>query len=903
MKYNTIHFVCIIFLLSGNIVKGQQVIDNYKNYNIRNSSCEIINSVNIEMGKPAYSNAFSSLRSEAQAVYPLQKQSDVDGYIRDFNLTLDNTKKRYESQEFLWKTGREIGKYGLSVLGSYADAIPSKYLTKFLTPAIQQGYELYVDHEIEEGVNEHKEDIDKLIKDRINLLYTNGIDVRTASDGKAFEDMFALAHGEIPALNRDQYGIFNKELTKRAYDFIAANRAEIQLINLKTTQQYEEVKQQVNTKIDDFQKQITNEVNTKFKELGNSIAELTENQTEIFKTLNNIQDRVKANETKIASLEKEMVQFKDDVVQLKAIQEEHDKLIAQNSFQIDILSGYTFQNLNTTQKINALEKGHFDNIFKPDEKQKLLGDLKDIKTKETIISVASDINNYSQAAYGGLVNAGILKGKAAQTVGKLMNVVSIATGIARVYAGDLTGLVSIVSGIGGLFSKPTPSPEMQMLTQMYEVMNKRFDKIDQHLDIIETKLDTLASITINMYKTMVLAFQFTGNQLDRINWKVDNLNVKATALLYNDYQACKTLKDIWKSRKVSFNSYSDYQAYYGQECKQCLQGLTDFTIGKNNSYFYVSSNEQLKNEEVVRNEITEIYEPTRNLFTLFYSQNLNSATYALMFPFALTKDANKPLYYVSKIDNLKLLDTKQVFDNYFSYEMINEFTDLFLVFGNYFLIKGSNDNFKPLTINNYLRSDQINGVNQDLLETRLTKLLNIVQYSISQQSLMSGNLMLDPIYSTLFNFSSDENAKDLAIKTLNNNKLLATNFAIYLLNKNLDFTDTLKVKKLFSEAATDSQSLDNLNSLVSLNDIKFSVDDSSKKLQLSFERKGQTINILCPDFTSVLENKMINSDAIYSLLDSRQKINSKLIDLTFTNNLQSTSETAERFKYYYDITK
>jgi hypothetical protein len=144
-----------------------------------------------------------------------------------------------------------------------------------------------------------------------------------------------------------------------------------------------------------------------------------------------------------------MLRFKDDVIQLRAIQEEHSKLIAQNSFQIDILSGYTFQNLNTTQKINALEKGHFDNIFKVTEKQELLDELKEIKTKETIISVSSDIENYSKAVYGGLVNTGIIKGQAAKNVGKFISAVSVLTGIARVYAGDFSGLTSIVSGLGG----------------------------------------------------------------------------------------------------------------------------------------------------------------------------------------------------------------------------------------------------------------------------------------------------------------------------------------------------------------------------------------------------------------------------------------------------------------------
>jgi len=903
MNSKVIILFIAFLLLKIQYANTQSVVDNFRIFDIRYSSCEIINSINKELMIPKYNKEFQMLRDNEQANNQLRSDQDVKAYIDEFNIILGNTKKRYESQEFLWKTKKEIGKYGLSVLGNYAQALPTKHLTNFLTPAIQQGFELYVDGEIEKSVNLHKEDIDKIIKDRINLLYTNGIDVRTANDEIAFTNMFALAHGEIPALNREEYAMFNKELIKRAYDFTSKNRDQIRLLNLKLTSEYEAVKQEVNSKIDDFQKNITNDVNNRFKDIGNSLQELAKNQEEIFNTLEDIKNRVKTNEIKIASLENEMIKLENNVTELKKIQDEHSKLIAQNLFQIDILSGYTFQNLNTSQKLSALNKGHFDNIFSPNEKSKLIDELNRIKNKETIISVSNDIENYSSALYGGLINIGAIKGPAAQNLGKFISAITVTTGIAKVYAGDFSGLTNIVSGLTGLFGKPQPSPELQMLTKIYEGMNERFDIVDQRLKLIDVKLDTLTSITINMYKNMAVSFQYTQGQLERINWKIDNLNVKATALLYKDYQACKTLKNILEKNNVSFNVYSDYRTYYNQECKQCLQGITDFTVGKNYSYFYVSTNEALKNENVVKNEITEIYDPTMNLFKIFYDENINYATYALMFPFSSTNDTNKPLYHLSKIDSLKGLDINIVLDNYYSYEMVNEFTNLLLKFGDYFLIKGGNENFKPSALKKYLKTNDINKINRDLLEERLIKLLDIVQFSIAQQSLISGNQMIQPIYATLFNSSNDEEAKDLAIKAIINNKLLAINFATHLINKNLDISDTLKIKRLFENAPASKASLDSLNSLIYLNDIKFQVATNSNKLQVTFSKKGQSINILCPNFSTILENKMLNSEAIYSLLDSRQRINSKLIDLTFTKSMNSANSISHKFKYYYSLTK
>jgi hypothetical protein len=904
MKYKIYHSVCSIFLLIGTNVKGQQAVDNYKSFDFRNSSCEVFNSVNVELGKPFYADAFLSLKKQQQDKFPLQTQNNVDGFIKDFNLTLDITKKRYESQEFLWKTGKEIGKYGLSVLGNYAQALPTKHITNFLTPAIQQGYELYVDNEIRKGVDLHKNDIDKIIKDRINLLYTNGIDVRTANDEKAFKDMFDLAHGDIPALNREEYGIFNKELTKRAYDFIATNREQIKLIDLRTTQQYEDVKKQMNSRIQDFQTKITYDINSKFQDLGNSIVDLVKNQAEIFKTLDNIHERIKANEIKIEGLEKDMLRFKDNVFQLRAVQVEHSKLLAQNAFQIDILSGYTFQNLNTTQKINALDKGHFDNIFKDTEKEKLLVELNEIKTKETIISVSSDIENYSNAVYGGLVNTGILKGQAAKNVGKFISGVSFISGVARVYAGDNSGLTSIVSGLGGIFGgEPKTSPEMQMLTQMYILMNQRIDRIDQHLNIIETKLDTLASITTNMYKSMVMSFQYTGEQLERINRKSDYLLNQSSYQIFSDYKNCLDQKKVWETNSNEINSFSDIATNFNPICKKCLDGLNDFLAGEEiQAPFYLSANPNYKDIDVIDFEINEVYKPTRDLFSLFYDLSTSKPIYALMFPFSMTKDANKPLYYLHNMDSLKAIKSEYVFNEYLNYQLINDFANNLITYSSFYLVQSNSGDFKPQSINEYLTNNSLNKNNQTLQENRLLKTLNLIQNCIAQQSMLSGNLMLDPIYSTLFSFSADENAKELSIKTLNNNKLLANNFAIYLINKNLDFSDTLKVQRIYQNASTDSVSLNALNTLVTLNDIKFKVDADTKKLQLTFNRNGQNINIICPEFTTILENKMMNSDAIYTLLESRQKVNSKLIDLTFTKNIQSTNSMNEKFKYYYNTT-
>lgn len=891
-----------LYLLLGLVVTltsslySQSLEQEFKKYSIQNSSCELLNAVSKEVNLSTNSQVQQFL-STRRADLAFNSQSDVDSYLKDFDATLSRTKQKYEAQEVLWKTGAEMGKYGINVLGNFAEALPTKYLTNFITPAVHQGFELYVSNAISEAVESHRNDLDKIIQDRVNLLYSNGIDVTTANDQKAFEDLFAVAHADIPALKREDYPVFNRELIKRAFDFIAKNRADIELLNLRTNGQYENAKALMQNQLQMLEKEITTKVDTDLKELGYSISALAKNQEAIFTTLKTMQGRIASNEKRIRVLEKEMAQVQMDVDQLKAKQDEHSKLISQNQFQIDILSGYTFQNLNTDQKIAALRQGHFDNIFQTAEKNKLLNELNEIKTKETIISVSKTVESYAGIGYQALVQSGLLKGKDAQNVGKLLYGVSIVTGIARVYAGDFSGFTSILSGIGGLFGKPQESAEVQMLRQMHQAMNERFDKIDANLAIINTKIDTLTSMIYNMYKGLAFAMQYTSDQLDRMEWKINNMNSKATAFLYKDYQACKTLKDIWDRRKITFTRYSDYQTNYNATCQKCLEGLNDFTIGKNLNYFTVSFNEQLKNERVVLMEVVQIYEPTKDLFKHFHSANLNEAMNGLMFPFKRTNEVNRPLYVISRLKNLRTLDNRDVLDSYYSYEMIPEFTDMMLRFSPYFEAAGSNSNFAPMPVSQYLTSNNANGVNQDLLEFRLLKLLDLTQFAISQQSLLAGNLMLDPMYSTLFGYSTDNTAINLSVKVLGNNKLLAANFASLLINKNIVIQDSARLMRLFDQNKANKQNIDTLNSLIRYDDFRFEYNEQDKKFYLTFKRQNQDIKILCPNNLTILENKMINTDAIFLLIKARDNINSRLIDLTFSSNVGTSEVTAERFKY------
>lgn len=903
------HIFLIFFVLISCQAFSQNEVQNFKTYNIENSSCQIFNSVNVELSKTGNKISFIQARIEEQKKYPLNDSMQIHNFINEFNSALDKTKKQYESQELLWSTGKELGKYGLSVLSKYAESLPTKHLTNFLTPAIEQGFELYVDHLINEGIEGHKDDIDKLIKDRFDLLYSNGIDVRMGNDEQSFSDFFALAHGDVSALSRDQYGAFTKELTKRAYDFMKKDREHINLIDLKTTLQYDQVKKDVDAKLQLFQKSISDEVTSSLKTLGNSVAQLTQNQIDIFESLDEIQKRIISNENEIRQLEKSMIDVQGDVEALKTIQEEHDRLIAQNSFQIDILSGYTFQNLNTDQKINALKNGHFDNIFTPADKQKLIDELDKIKTSETILSVCNSVNEYSSQSYDALTKAGLLKGEDAKRVSMFLfylnGLTQTAAGVGKLYGGDVTGVFNVVSGLGRVISgykEPEKSPELKMMEQMYSAMNQGFQNIDQHLARIETKIDTLTSVVYSMYKSIMLSFQYVNKEFEVVNWKLDNLQNLSRTFFYTNYNSCKTINEVRLLHKNQLQTYSDYQDLAVAPCLQCLQGLNDLTITNDFDFFFMTTSIDLSKFKPMEIEVREIYDPTKDLFKSFYSNNFYSSLYALMFPTALTSDANKPLVYTSKISSFNFTTQNDVIENYYNYELVSEFDSTFLTYAGFFEI--ASKDYSPMTLSTYLLASEENSYNHDILEKRLIKLLNLTQYSIAQQSLLAGNEMLDGIYSTLFSYNTIKSEQDLSIKVLRANKLLSKNFTTYLINKNIKTSDTLLLKSLYENAVTSQSKLDSLNALISLNDFSFFIKNNDNNLYISFSRNGEKIELLCPSFSALISNQMTNTEALFDLLQMRQAIYERLIDLSFIKNISASStdsSTINKFKYYYPI--
>ena len=240
--------------------------------------------------------------------------------------------------------------------------------------------------------------------------------------------------------------------------------------------------------------------------------------------------------------------------------------------------------------------------------------------------------------------------------------------------------------------------------------------------------------------------------------------------------------------------------------------------------------------------------------------------------------------------------------------MVNQFSNLQLTYFTYFEISASDPNFRPDPLIKYLsRPNEEQAAKNTFLRLRLERLMNLTDYAIAQQSLLAGNLLIEPAYSILFTSSGTSEDKRMAVDVLSKNKLFALNFASYLLYKNLGLSESsakyTDFVKQYEKVKAAPETVGTLDQFASVNDIRFKYNSTDKKFYLSFKQGGQDVDLLMPEITTVRENQMKNTEALFALLQTRRMLANKLIDLSFTQNLpgaQGASEkTLDFFKYSF----
>ena len=941
----------LVLIIAKLAVVAQQV--DYRTFQPENSSCELLDKVNNQYGnKPEFQEL---IKAERVRLGYINSKEDLDSHLVSFNRAISLTREQQQTRELLNKTGGEVIKTSVQILTNYADFIPAKHVTKTLIPIINKATDLVVDKYVNDQIKTDRTQLDELIRNRINLLYSNGTNVTSINDEQRFASLFSVATADVSALNRDDYPVFNKELIKYAFQFISQNRESIRLLDLKQTGQYEKVLQETRDGIAQAEIRITQTVLNEFAAVGKSFAKLANNQEQIVGDLDSIRNRVSENEKRIKVLEGQMVTFKNDVNKLKDIQAEHSRLIQENSLQISVLGSYVFQNLPPEEQLRALKRGDFDNQFQTKaDKQDLIDKLERQTTVDTIGRTGANVSQYSAASYEFLVNTGLLKGEDAQRVGKFLNYViaagNIISGGAKVYNGDASGILNIMSGISILLKKPPEkSAELKFLEQMYEEMQKGFQHLDQRFDVIDKKLNAIAEQIYESQKSILNSLQIVAGELDRISWKQDILIQMSRASLFQKYSGCKQTDLVRRNSAIlrdgQFEKYDDYVRFYDVDpaVGKCLEGIDDISISDNDLFFQMktlindNANTQYSGyyRSNAENEINQLYKPTRQLFARVYGDRESVIIPALLYPAEKINNSNLPLFYLPRTGGPAPFDSGLVLNQYLSADQINEYSELFLTYIIYFEISG--DRMKPDSLDRYLaKSREVLADKNRFVKQRLERLLNLTDFAIAQQSILAGNLLIEPIYSILFTASASEEDKRAAVDALASNKLLAMNFASYLLYKNLGVRESLDLYRAFAsqyegigksytriatpppgvpqppvdsdgsrvgrvvEPAKDpAEETPILNRFARINDFTFTYGPDDRKIYMRISRGGKTVDLPIPLISTIPQNQMNNTPALLSLLRTRKMLTNKLLDLSVMGNLANDKKSLDILKYSF----
>lgn len=940
--------IILLYCLFLNLGIYGQTTESFEKFNIRNTSGQVLSAITEEFRNGNNASQFKSLVSSRKEAY-LPDGKAIENYLFEMNEIIGRTRNKQEAQLFLTKSKAELLKYSSDVVMNFADVVPDSLkkikrfnaIANFATPAIERAVELTANTWVDEKIQADRKNMDEIILSRITLLYTKNkeLDLTTATNEKSFEAMFALSQSDIPALNRDDHAVFTKEMVKYAFGFIKGIKSELveirQQINNRTPEENEarfnEVKSDYTTRISETEQRITKQVTDDFAQVGEAIENLSNNQAKIKTQLDDFQKTVNENEKtlkqqakgidglkkRISELERNtkdnLTDINENLNQLNKIQNDHSERIAENSFKIDVLTKYTYLGLKPKVQLKGLEDGDFDNIFSPQKKEELKTELNKIILVEGIVDVSNDIAKYGPVTYNFLVEKNILKGEDAKKAGKflhyLISTTQIVSGAARMYGGDMTGAFSVIQGLGGLFGgqkKPQPSPEMQMLKAIYN----KLEKIHEDIIKIQNDISQFRNDVIEMYKSLSNSLQVIADKIDFLNWQADVLRQATSELLFQNYSACESdyrIKFDFKKNKpiISINKYSDYDTFYRTGTGICLKALQEISNSSEGTYFYLSAVSSDGDPNNFRNrEIFEVYNPTRDLFKRIYpvpvsqtdETRFNNRLVAIMFPVAKTTATSEPFLRINNLTEPPPKLGDRFLNNYLNYEMVLQFSLFFMIYSPYLEINWSDENFRPQPLEQYLqRTSKQSQVSKKDQSERIEKLIKLTEASIRQQSLLSGNGLLDNVHAILFDSNSKREDILAVNKVLSNNKLLAYNFATYWLHKNLSsnkenyktFIPLLEEVRV-SQTVSQEQ-LDKLNKFLIQNTsstkfaFKFRTDD--RKLYLTYTKEGEAVDILVPESSVIVENRMINPESIQRLIDMRETLSEKLLDQNFTDNI------------------
>lgn len=934
--------------------------DVYKNLDIKNVSLEGLQYIRSILSQK--SAEFDKFLKEQRDALKINTPKNLQDYLSNFNTTLEKAKNYDGSQQKLDVIRAEIEKLKISVLTNYQYDIPSMDgVNNLMTAFYQENFQQFLRQETKSVLDTLSQDVENLIKDRLNLLHTQSIDILNQTQ-ENFKREFSQAVGSLPSLNNvtDNLQLIEDELVEQAQQFVEKAKKDGTLVLQK-------IENDVQKHIDTYQqnlKKIKDRASKNLDILANDFVSLTVNQEKSIEVIFELKKEWDKNQKELLEIEK---QVKENVIKFDP--QQHLKLLTQNDYLTNLISDYAnkkfdindkiedfnkikgikeifddgfvkkvddelskLKNINTLTdgfklaneytgaiRVALAENGYLDNnptlkadilkvetVFKNISKFSELNEqVKKNFKKEDYAALAQNVGEYAQATYETLVATGILKGKDAQKAQKWLiyanSAIQLGTGIGKMYSGDPSGFFNAMSGVQGFMGvdkKPQPSPEMQMLKHILNVMNQRLDKIDEKLDTIMVKIDRLSKQVYDMHISMMNSFQYIDQRLNGIENKLDYANDWTTVAVNINFAGCEALNSTL-SKELAKNPKRDKLNFIlnSPYCKDCITAMLDFTKSENLNFFKFAHSNTNGKTQVFIDEANNIYQPTFVLFsklktTVDFRKYINS----LLFP----GDINGEGLYNESLSNFRNFTGEISAKDYYNFVLINNFVNYYDKFGFLLELVGTIDNVTNFNPNNYLTNPILISQRKGEQEYRLKILKEHIEKAIIQQSMLSGNQMIKEIEGKIFD-KNQQLQKDI-LEVLLKNDLLARNTAINYLHQTLFNGDKYQqYLQTFYAVKTPNSTIkvDSLDKFVNPGFVKHTFENNNIYLILNPNETDATkiVKAVIQDPLRIIKNQMIQSEGLNGLLKSREIIEKKLIGLHFFQG--ASSEDLEKFKYMY----
>lgn len=903
-------FGVLLGSFSNSISYAQTTLTKFKSFDISNMSGEVLNLTSSKV-RLLDSTAYISLQKSKQNAffnrYNLMNENIRSRFMNDFSSTLNTARSKLLGNEVIFKIDPNVvGNFGNDAIRKNIGLSSSKYIENLMAPAIRAGFSDYLLEKAKEKfatlLNEN-EKIDDFINYSLSYLKNSNFSLNTETSLSQIE----VALNEVLAIpdiaNKTLYEGFKQDLCKKVLNKITA-----QIPNEIETLSIEQLKSSLKKKYTTFYDDIKSSIEGSINQLGGYLNELSANESKVQESINAISQEWKEVDTKIKNLELQLSSPILGIEEKLKVQAEHARLVAQNYLKLEIVNKYLNYGAKALNLIQDFKSGVYEKVFNSEERNKLLSNLKsfDLPTiSETIqgIAIASDF-----------LSRQFPNSKAVKEVSKFINyavaAISVGKGVAELFSGNPMGVLSMLSGLKSLFGgAPQESPEMQMMKQMMDYMQKSFNAVFDHLEFIEKQLENLTVIVQDMYRDMIRSFQVISDQLNRIEGRERVLDQRTKEILYRQFRNCEQLERIRLTMLDTdsdfLKKYDDYSILYSSpSCAPCLKELFTSAIRENLKEFSAVSTTQLWDLSTI--EVDTIYIPTKNLFRALYKDNLSDAIKALTIPAKSLAESNKIFSEIVRSQSASSINLEGILNVYYDYNMLSKLANLLTTYSTFLEIGDQEYHPKKLSIYLSTLPNELRIKRIDLID-RLTAVLELINSSIAQQSLMSGNLLIEGTYQTLLGVNPNNENIDLAIQVLKSNKLFAKNFASRLIFSSInsriveDKARYALYSNLFYEAKASEEKRQELNSEFGNSSMQFVYKKEFNNIFVEINTRGKKFEIAAPEPSFILSNEFVQSDALHILLKAKDKMVAKLIDITFLSNYQSSQGIlVSDLKYLFD---